>query len=112
MGLPRLVFSHPRPLIHFRTVLPISPPLQVSGLPTRCHQDSLLELWAVEGEFSQEADFAISRLTKKDILDKINGPAYRSGRNISLSLLGGERDSLIYIPCPFWEVFPKNDFNM
>ena len=58
---------------------------QVSVLPTRCLQSSLLELWAVEGGLGEKSELAISRLDKKDILDKINGLAYRSSSYVKLS---------------------------
>ena len=45
---------------------------KVSGLPTSCFQESILELWADNGTFSAKSDQMIRDLTKEDILEKIN----------------------------------------
>ncbi|XP_023320376.1 uncharacterized protein LOC111695326 [Eurytemora carolleeae] len=48
----------------------------VESLPTACFEDSLLELWAFEGEFNHISDEKIAGLTTKEILDKVNNWGY------------------------------------
>jgi len=71
---------------------------KVEGLPTQCYQESILDLWAVDGEFGPASDKIIASLTKQKILDKINGPGYSEFyfRDTDfLPLLGGiERDNM------------------
>ena len=41
-------------------------------MPTVCYEESLLELWANEGDFSDESERKISNLTYEDIIETIN----------------------------------------
>lgn len=50
---------------------------KVSDLPTQCYQESLLELWAVDGHFGEASDSSIAALTKEQILHKVNTASYR-----------------------------------
>jgi len=66
---------------------------KVSGLPTSCLQESILELWADNGTFSEKSDEMIRDLTKDDIIEKINkergwSELYMTERDFK-SLLGG-----------------------
>ena len=45
---------------------------KVSGLPTSCLQESILELWADNGTFSEKSDAMIRDTTKEDIMERIN----------------------------------------
>ena len=44
----------------------------VDHTPTVCYEESLLELWANQGDFDQESENTIDNLTKEDILESIN----------------------------------------
>ena len=41
-------------------------------MPTVCYEESMLELWANEGDFSDESEREISNLTYEDIIETIN----------------------------------------
>jgi hypothetical protein len=41
-----------------------------------CEQETLLELWANEGEFTERSDREIENLTQDQILDKVNNWQY------------------------------------
>jgi len=44
----------------------------VSNFPTACFESSILELWAKNGEYDAETEFAIMNLTQEEILYRLN----------------------------------------
>jgi len=65
---------------------------KVSDLQTQCYQESLLELWAVDGHFGEASDSSIAALTKEQILHKVNTASYSEfymREKDFLPLLGG-----------------------
>jgi len=44
----------------------------VDHTPTVCYEESLLELWANEGDFDEESENSIFNLTEEDIIETIN----------------------------------------
>jgi len=64
----------------------------VESLDTICFHETLLELWADDGEFNEKSDAKIAALTKSEILKKINdwgySELYLAERDFS-ELLGG-----------------------
>jgi len=48
----------------------------VESLPTACFEETILELWAIAGEFSEESDSQIANITKSEIVEKVNNWGY------------------------------------
>lgn len=58
-------------------VQPINWIFPLLGFKRACFELSLLELWAVNGEYNAKSDEAIENLTKEEILFKINHANFR-----------------------------------
>jgi len=64
----------------------------VEALPTACFHETILELWASEGEFNERSDSMIAELTSSQIVDKVNKWGYSElylTENDFLPLLSG-----------------------
>jgi hypothetical protein len=42
------------------------------GFENACFEQSILELWAVNGAYTEKSDTAIGNLSKEEIINKIN----------------------------------------